>query len=374
MANVLAAKFTIQFTNLNPDPNEMTQFVIHTLVALLLLPCLVCGQNKNTAVEGGKKVIPLDVVADLVKKQGDNVYHADVRLRNLPAGQTARLNVVLRNPSDQVVKFSGVSNKCKCRRFKKQSAEIEPGGEGAISFDFAIPARHKQKKVESGITLVYKGVSVIKLNISYELDGLLAFGGLMSIVRFDDVAEIEKKIEIPLFVTPPLSWEKVKLETSSNLKGIRTSIEYEQDGPKVRARIPVTLLERGNVRGELYLSNPGGWESDTFMLSVKDSRQHEISPQVLIFKKMKDGSSRATAVIKVAGFSDASSESLDLSASIGEQQLDVKTKLLGGNTYRIEMRTRVPIESIDDASQRLTWKILVGNLATEMTSEFIFEK
>ena len=214
------------------------------------------------------------------------------------------------------------------------------------------------------------------MNITYDLDGLLAFGGLMSIVRFDDLSQSEKEIEIPLLVTAPLDWKNVRIETSDNLDSVAAEVVHRENGPVVKAKIPVSILQKGNVRGELHITNSGGWESDTYMLSIKDTRQHEISPRILKFKKTNGAGFVATAVVKMAGFSTASANSSpEIKVRIGDQELAAKTKLLGKNTFRVELQAKEAIAEVDGQEQTsLEWQIFNGQSTSTMTSKFYFEK
>ncbi len=336
-----------------------------------VFPLVLVADEPKTTLDK-KKIV--DATTEIQKRNDEEIYFAKLALQNLSVGSRATLNVTLKNPFDQEIKFSGVSSKCACSQFKMRNSSVPANGETRIAFDIEIPPRHRQKTVEADVSIVEKGTSVIRLELTYGLDGLMAFKELISIVRFDDVDEAQKELVVPFLVTNPVKAADVKAYTSDNLKSVSVAVvERGDQGPAVKLTIPDSVVSKGNVRGELYLSHKETKQIDSYLLTIKDSRTSEIGPSITKFRR-QNGKWTATAIVKIAGGRDAEGQTRSpIECRLGEQILDVAVKKLKGNTYRA---TITAAESAfanlgSEDADKLTWRLFNGAKHFTIKTEFI---
>lgn len=349
------------------------------LIGLFLLVPFDTGSTDEKAKEQKKLVLNTD--AKLQKNDDEEIYFAKVDLGTLEVGRKARVNVDLENPFESTLRFHRVSNKCACKQVQLHNSVLVPKGKAKVSFDIDIPPRHKKKVVDSPITLLTKrGKAVIRLDLQYGLEGLLSFGGYLGVVRFDNLDETEKVLNIPILITDPLESEKVEASTSKNLSGIKLAIKSTADGPVLEAKIPESIVRGGNVRGDLSITYPETDLKDQYLITIKDARRSEISPKVLNFRK--DGDTwKSTAIVRVAGNSksdfDKESESRPIQCKIGDQELSVEVKALNSNTYRVSLFANESVVNGtgDSAGQRqVEWEIFNGRKSSTMKTEFTVQK
>ena len=346
------------------------------MFCILFVWCVGTAWTAERIDQKADKELVVESVFLLQKREDEKIYLSKMDLGSFPVGATVRVKATLKNPFEEPIKFSGVSNKCKCKKFKMQNTKVEPGGSSLIEFDIKVPPRYKSKKVETAITLVEKGIAVVRLDIFYALDGLLAFDGFMNVIRIEDVSKTEHRFEIPLLLTPPVDWRKIEVSKSRSLRDVEAEVVNDDGGPTLVAKIPISILKRGNARGELQISYPEGGQKDSYLLSIKDARVHEISPSVLNFKKNVGGGYKATAIVKVAGFGseqDEKSIAATISCHLNDQEVNMQTKKLSGLTYKVTLRPNAE-ELEANSSSQIRWEIFNGQTTSSLTTAFVFEK
>ena len=329
--------------------------------------------------------------AELQLVDGEDIYSVDIELGQLPVGKTIAMKVTLNNPFDTEVKFSGVSNKCACKQFKSYNSLIPAKGKTVAEFTFKTPGRHRSVDVDTSISLVEKGAPVAKINMSYELKGLLAFTEMLGVVRFDST-EQSKRITVPFIYSAPIEFENVTAKVTGKLEKATIEIVKTETGGLLTVTIPEEVIAKGNARGEVFISYPGTTQMDCYFLSAKDARVNEISPKVLRFR-YKNGFWQANAIVKIAGLvkqvapeektdgdsnSVAVEESQPIQCTLFDEDLKLDVKPLKNNTFRVQLvatdkqieRMHAALDSSETAKGMLVWKINNGRKTEVSKTEF----
>ncbi len=336
-----------------------------------------------------KKSFERDVAVELLPAGSGEPLHAVIELGKLPVGSQIALNLVLKNTSDQEFRFSGVSKKCSCSQFKPEKYQIPAKESIKAKLTLKIPARGKEVAGVNTVSLVDQGTVVANIDLKFELEGLLAFRELMTQLVFES-DEPTQSIQIPFLATPPVQLDRIQVRASDNLAGVEIEITLAEDGGMIQLVAPSKLLDDGDVQGEILLSHPEMDRADCMWLIVKDARQSEISPKIILFRHTKTGWV-AKAVVRLApsllttskksSDKQSSENPIQFSCAFEDTPLELETKELGGGVFQIEcsmdsaLVDRIANVATDSTAEKnfLYWKISNGRTASKLKTPFVIE-
>ena len=311
---------------------------------LLVLACCVEAQSVSKS-PNARKPPTFDLeragVVEFSKPDENGIYDTTVSIGKIPAGQQVKINLVLKNLSDEEIKFSRPAKKCKCSQFTSTRDFIPAKDQTEASVILKIPARGKAIKANSEVTLESRKSDRSKMNIKieYELAGLLVFGRALGVLSFDDESPQKKHIDFPLLASLPVDLNKIDVRASENLSSAEFAIAVDSENEgTLRVTIDQSLIAGGSIQGEISISDPENDRRDICYLSIKDQRQSEISPRIISFKT-KDQGLMATAIIRLAKLGGDSDESADakIECSWQGQPLQVTSRKLGTDIVRVEL-------------------------------------
>ncbi len=362
-----------------------------TLLLSTTLFCLAVSTavaQSPAGAAGG--VIEVERIVDLKRIDDSKEYAAAVDLGNLPVGKQIVIQLTLRNPYDEDIHFSGTEKRCACSQFRSEKKLIPKRDELKCTLKIKTPTAQKSLAVATPVVLVQNEIPVVRMEFTYQLDGLLAFGELMSVVRFEN-GEQSKNLKIPILASPPIDVRKVQVNQSENLGDLKFEIVAGDSGGMLQTTVTDAILDKGEVRGELTVVYPDTGQDDRYYLIIKDARTSEISPQVVHFRRQGKGLS-ASATVRIVGDRNtgkpdaANSESEPVSCWHLGEKLSMKLEKLANGLYRVELLVdeqgiaRLIGKQVDGATdpkvltEGLTWKINNGELKTEMTTSFIVDQ
>ena len=331
--------------------------------------------------------IEIERTVELKQIVDSKEFAAAIDLGNLPVGRQVVLQLTLRNPYDEEIHFSGTEKRCACSQFKADRKRIPEQGELLCHLRVKTPATQKSLAVSTPVVLVQNEIPVVRLDLNYRLDGLLAFSELMNVVRFEN-GEQTKELKIPILTSLPVDVRKVQVSKSENLQDLKFEIVAGDNGGYLQATATDAILEKGEVRGELTIVYPETGQSDRYYLIIKDARSSEISPRVVRFRRQREGLGlTATVTVRIVGKLNtgnpdvANSESEPISCWHAGVKIPHQTKQLSDGVYRVDLlvdendSASLTGENRDSTSEPdvLNWKINNGESETELKTPFIVD-
>ena len=316
----------------------------------------------------------------VVEKVG-NTYETVLNLGRLGVSKKVIVTMTFKNQTDDEIEFSDVSKKCSCSAFKKKNYVIPAGAEQEVKLTIKTPARARSKESSQWVTFVERGGStVLRAELKFELDGILAFKEAMGILEFQADNNF-REVQLPLVITDPVQLETVEIETSENLQDISFTIEKSENGAFVKAKISDKILADGKVRGEIYISSPAAASKDCYFLVVRDSATDDISPNVLSFRS-KNGVVSATAIVQIAARHHETPAN-PIGASFRGQEIPVEIKMLKKNTFRVQLNlndelvaamSNAGAEQENSKPSEISWSINNGKTTTQKATAFVIEQ
>lgn len=307
-----------------------------------------------------------------LERSQDGKYQARFDLGKLPCGQKLNVNLTVKNPFSELIKFTSISKKCKCSKFKPEKYYIPSNGELSASVSVGVPARSSTGNAREKVVLVNAGSNVCSLILEFELQGLLAFKEFLGMITFDSDGQT-RTIDVPIVLSDPVQIQDVVCTVSDNLAGTKSEV-MEADGKSiVKLTVPDSVLKKSRVRGEITIQHAATKQKDVYYLTVKDGRLAEISPNVVSFQESKDQLS-ASITLKMA---KAISEDADVKCSLGENELTVKTERIADSLFRVQVSADESAASaLQDATKesKLKWVVTQSGVTTTLLTPFVFSK
>jgi hypothetical protein len=382
------------------------------LRTLILIVLLWIGPTCNAAcglwTDEEDAQITRDAVAVLKPTADDeNLYHAEVDLGKVPAGRKVRVALTLKNESDRQISFVGVSRRCACAQFEAERRFVPERGETIAKVTIKTPRRSA-----SGITATNQielqggGRPVIRVEMNYELEGVLAFVEVMGVLMFDTDAKT-KTVEIPFITSPPIDPNQVQVHLGDELKSLEKEVILHDRGGVIKLNAPESIIANGPVRGIVQIQYPSIEYQDAFMLAIKDARSHEISPRIIRFKRIGN-EWVGSAIVRLAGVSKTpaadkpitaapstarnpsalipaeaenkqSEESPKFRCLLAGRELKISANGLTPDMFRVQLF--IPLDEAvsqsgletDAESNTLRWEIFNGGKTDQLTSPCVFD-
>ena len=361
-------------------------FVLHAAAFLLCSDCFALQSQSKIPRRATSKTaeehVTRNVVAEFDKPDEQGVYHATVSLGKVPVGKQASVNLLLKNLSDQEIKFSRPAKKCKCSQFNSERYFIPAKDETKSDLKLKLPARSRAKIASTEVVLESRAddTSSVKILFQYELEGMIVFGQPLSVLVFDDDSEF-KTIEIPVVATSPIEFSKVEAKAIGGLKGVQIDRVPGPDGGVLKVKVNQNVLTGGNANGEIHITDPASGRMDICYLSVKDRRQSEVSPRLIRFNR-KDTELKAKAIVRTAKLVKAedSEKPLEIKCSSAGGQLTVVSKKLGKSIARVELTVSSEMRDAfikaagSSGEAKLQWEISHGDSSTTLETLFVIDE
>lgn len=364
-----------------------TKFLLILFAATFLFrgDCLAFqsdAKKKDATVESGDQDVTRNVVAEFDKPDEQGVYHATISLGKVPVGKQAKVNLLLKNLSDQEIKFSRPAIRCKCSQFKSERYLIPAKDETKSDLKLKLPARSRGKTGSTEVVLEKRGdgSSTVKLHFEYELEGMIVFAKPLSTLSFDDDSEY-KTVDIPVVTTLPIDFSKIEAKPTGDLKEVQIELVPGAEGGSLKVKVHQDVLVNGSARGEIHVTDPATGRMDICYLSVKDLRQSEVSPRLIRFKQ-KDTELKAKAIIRTATLVKAedSDKPLEVKCSCGDKQLVVAATKLGKSIARVDLTVSSEIRdafikgAAGSEESKLKWEISQGGSSTTLETLFVVDE
>ena len=157
-----------------------------------------------------------------LERNDDGTYFAKIDLGKMRAGLNATVDLKIKNPFEQQIKFTGASKACKCSNFQPEHPYFGANEELSARVRLKLPARRNSRKSQTSMVIVNNDDPVVELFFDYELEGLLAFTELLGIVGFDSDNQT-KVYEIPFLATAPVDMTKLEIKSTENLNSCKIS-------------------------------------------------------------------------------------------------------------------------------------------------------
>jgi len=290
------------------------------------IPVEPAKQKKGTLV----KYITVD--GELTKIDG--VYETTLHLGHLDVSSKVVVTMNLKNTSDSEIKFSDVSKKCSCSAFKAKDYVIPMGSSEEVKLTIKTPARWRTKLVTQAITFVDEGNAVVRADLTFNLNGLLAFKEPFSFVEFE-ADEEHKDLDLPFLLSDPVKLEDLQAKGTENLQDATFEFVAQGDGGVLKVGLSDKILVDGKITGEISISDSKSDGKDGCYVVVKDNAADEISPETLSFRET-DGVASATAIVKIASRNVLPEK--PITCSFDGQEIPLELKQLKKNTYRVKLK------------------------------------
>lgn len=272
---------------------------------------------------------------------------SQVRLGALQANQEHRIRLTLANATDEIVGISRASSSCGCVRVRSPKGQIEPGGSFNIELTVAVGKSLRQPEQNQSITLFDLNGKGLTVAMSYEVAGLLTFGGRGVTVKVPEGAT-SHTFEIPLITSPPVQFSKLEIGYDEELGVVDAKLVESPVGKFVQLRCAYPGGIRKGRSGAVWVKDAKASTTDRVACMLQVREPVELSPLVLRFTQspedIESGEFTASAICRIAR-SELKIDSTDsehekeigvsLSAHCEFGNLTLKSKRLSVGIYRL---------------------------------------
>ncbi|MFK7737500.1 MAG: hypothetical protein AB8B50_15805 [Pirellulaceae bacterium] len=335
-------------------------------MGLLLFSCVLSQvaeiakseTEDNAKKEGGvAEKLVVERHSTIETRRGGHLK-ADVDLGELPAGESAKIHLVVKNPFDRLIEFDYMRPGCACLNSKISSGSIPPFGSIEVDFEIQTPTRVNSVNQLVGAKFGKNNDKTTSLlvSLSYDLKGVVSFE--QSMVKVKGIPE-EEMIEwrLPILVTEPCKVEDVRVLAQGAFQGkLETEIQSSNGRHFVFCRMPTKSFTSTGVSGPIKLYHDEmGKEASVLCVALLEP-DVEVAPDRVHMKyDVKRDCYQSSLLAKfregvfAAGLSAPPSVSVDcrvvgIEESGDELLIKAKAKHLAGNVYRISLEARNGLE------------------------------
>ncbi len=290
--------------------------------------------------------------------------YAEVDLKSLDAGTRYRIQLTVRNPTDEPLVFSGFDFNCRCLTLESPIEAIPARGSSQIVFLLTTAKRAPQKEAIHQIRFMQTDKRVVaQVDLKYQLGNMFAVTrSQVKLAVPPDQASATARI--PLVITPPLRVEQLELIIAKPLKGLGIEIVDGLDGAVVQVVAPVEMLEDGPIAGSVGVRLRGSDDSDGFYLTVVPGSRFAIAPEILTLTAAPEGTFVVgEAVLKIATSPSQPSTTLDptVRAVIANEEFDVRVERIPSTaTFRLHVQCPRSMVVGNGESTSIVWKVAYG--------------
>ncbi|TWU67047.1 hypothetical protein V7x_26190 [Crateriforma conspicua] len=265
-------------------------------------------------------------------------------------------------------------------------SEIPPGEVSLI--DMVLSTEGKQKKPESGVSIALlhgsDPLGNARIDVRYQLSGMLAFVDSMSVAHIDPDASLAT-VEIPFYFTKPISLASLVVSAKPTF-GEEAVVE-RGDNPElgvIKLRLNVADLPPSGLTTTVFVDDPGSGRMADSILLVRPNEIVTVSPRTLRFLPREEGGFETHTIVRIKGEEEEEDETpskakeghaASIEARIGRRALRVNAKHIGADVYRVQLICSDELMSaITDSDPRpnmvVNWSILSTDLKATHSSPF----
>ncbi len=323
---------------------------------------------------------------------------AKLDLPALDGGKKYRLNIMLVNPLESPIQFSGVSVSCGCAKFVAEGREIPANGQAEFVMHLDVPnqiptGRGVQAAKFSGLD---PSKDVLMLRIEYDVRNVFAFTRDRVLVEIPKAQDLVV-VGIPFRFVAPITQNDLKLELSKELGDFSANLLFDDKNSEigyVQLEAARQVIPRLGIVGEIVLRHAGGKIESRTVLHLTHRAIFTLRPESLRFVYDSESKTyQATAMLKVpvaeeseANDTEKTVDGADRKGGVVRERVPPKVGLRiadevanvvvtrRGTTdiYQLTIRYDSPeIKSSSDKSN-LQWKIDVNGVEQIIESYAIF--
>jgi hypothetical protein len=371
--------------------------------SLMCRPALLPAQSEQGSVakptESGLKprnraddVIPVDCKATIERRVSATAKYrvvAEIDLGALVAMQKYRVNITLLNPYDTPIEFSAIDLSCGCGKFEAKSKEIRPLSSAEFTLHLDVPNHVTDGASRATARFVPVGSDpepALLLSISYGVNGAFGFEREREIVELPKSEKIVVA-KVPIVVVPPLTIDKLTLESTDGLRDMTIQLVADDPDslvPYVKIEAPRQAVPRYGLTGEVLLKRIGTDRVVGLIISFKHQEDFSIRPESL--RLSRDNHSKpfeATTFLRVyaseekkleleekaeqrvtepkEGGKKVSTATPQVGLTVGGVPARVEMKRMGhSGIYRLTIRHDGPLEADSDGNVELRWQVILN--------------
>jgi len=274
-------------------------------------------------------------------------------------GDTLKATVLVNNDTTADVRFEKVDLACKCTTAQVPMISLPNGDSVEMSFRIVTPSSPRKPDERFSAVVWCSGKDMVQLTFQVRYEGLVAFAQPEINVPFLKT-EDERSFRLPLEFESPELMQKIRIETSDDLKPIRSKLVRDGDKYFVECRFMPSEIRNGSALGEIVIISPTGFTSN-ILCKLSENQDVEILPNRTVFTvgETKEIPRHATAIVRmrVPSPEKPTPNILRIECrSPQDMELETSFSQLSKNTYRVKIQSHKLEELSSDGI--LKWKIL----------------
>lgn len=329
-------------------------------------------ENRQQAARDERTLVSAEAIVQFHEQRRHG--YAEVDLKPLDAGTRYRIQLTVRNPTDEPLVFSGFDFNCRCLTLESRIETIPARGSSQIVFLLTTAKRAPHKEVVHQVRFIQTDKRVVaQVDVKYQLSNMFAV--TQSQVKLAvPPGQASATAKIPLVITPPLRVEQLELIIAKPLKGLGIEIVDGLDGAVVQVVAPVEVLEDGPIAGSVGVRLRGSDDSDGFYLTVVPGSRFVIAPEILTLTSSPDEAFViGEAVLKMAPSPNQPSDKLEptIQAVIGNEVFDVRVERIPSTaTFRLHLQCPRSTVVGNGESTSIVWKVTYGEESQAIESQW----
>ncbi len=349
-------------------------------------------ESGSNPKNGAADIITIECKAAIERRVSATAKYrlvAEIDLGALEAMQKYRVNIKLLNPYDTPIEFSAFELSCGCGKFEAKSKEIMPLSSAEFTLHLDVPNHVTDGASRATAKFIPIGSDpepALMLSISYGINGGFGFERVREIVELPKSEKIVVT-KVPIVVVPPLTIDKLALESTDGLRDMAIQLvadDPDSPVPYVKIEAPRQAVPRYGLTGEVLLRRLGTDRVVGLIISFRHQEDFSIRPESL--RLSRDNHSKpfeATALLRVYASEDKKQEleekveqritepkegggkvqdaAPQVGLSVGGVPARVLVKRMGqSEIYRLTIRHDGPLETDSDGNLELRWKVILN--------------
>jgi hypothetical protein len=275
----------------------------------------------------------------------------------LRAGSEALLELTLVNETDTLIVFDDLSTSCACSKPEVTATKLESHKPIKVRLKWKVPVSSPEGITQTSISFFDQKSLCLRLDVAATVSHSLFVGAPGLGKRGQDGVVVWK---VPVSWTDPINFEELNVKLDETLGDVSAKLEvlvpHANDPPKsalhrgvVVLSAPKVVADRGDLFGVIVVSHGASGVTTERAATLSVNKVIKVSPEVFRFRPMVDNESfvDANGILQLdrSFFQNTDDQEIkvEITAEVEGQVVDVSSKHIGNQVYRISLRLHADI-------------------------------
>lgn len=238
-----------------------------------------------------------DFSADIREVGGG--LEAIIDLGLLPAGETIKASLELRNPFPFDLPIKEMKTTCSCIRVASRTSTIPTDGSVKLDLAYSIPRDARSTEYISVFMIHYADDASISVYLKCRIAGMVSFQNAMHFHSRVPIGQSNHEFKVPVFVTEPAIISNVKV-TSESLGRLKATLSEDKKTGEQWLNCALPLGgDFQSMLGAIRMEEPKLGKQAMVQVVIEASPEVAIAPRLLRFVVDESNLASANALVKI---------------------------------------------------------------------------